>query len=175
VLPIFADKLSEARKQYLAYVKAGINQGRRPDLVGGGLLRSLGGWAEVKRQRHQVQHELKSDTRILGDINFVIAVLAKVEEKVNHHYDLKCRGYDFKTVEQKVMEIFDIDKNVIYVKGRRRKEVQARCLLCYWAVRELGMRCTDLIQRLNMTQPAVGYAVDRGEKIAKDMNFSLTK
>jgi REP element-mobilizing transposase RayT len=35
---------SESRKAYLSYVKKGIDQGRRPELTGGGLVRSLGEW-----------------------------------------------------------------------------------------------------------------------------------
>ena len=41
ILSCFGDSLKAARKQYRAFVKAGVTQGRRPDLVGGGLIRSL--------------------------------------------------------------------------------------------------------------------------------------
>ena len=61
----------------------------------------------------------------------------------------------------------------IYSKGRRKVQVEARDLLCYWAVRELGISCTDLAKQLGMTQPGVGYAVSRGEKIAKENNYQL--
>ena len=54
---------------------------------------------------------------------------------------------------------------------RRKVQVEARYLLCYWAVRELGISCTDLAKQLEMTQPGVGYAVNRGEKIAKEHNY----
>ena len=46
-----------------------------------------------------------------------------------------------------------------------------RSLLCYWAVRELGLTATGLAKRLGMTQPAVSYAVCRGEQIAKERNY----
>jgi hypothetical protein len=46
VLSYFGDSLRSARKKYLAYVESGMNQGRRPELVGGGLVRSLGGWSD---------------------------------------------------------------------------------------------------------------------------------
>ena len=49
----------------------------------------------------------------------------------------------------------------------------ARSLLCYWAVRELGLAATELAKRLKMTQPAVSYAVSRGEQIAKERNYNL--
>jgi len=41
------------------------------------------------------------------------------------------------------------------------------------AVRELGISCTDLAKQLEMTQPGVGYAVNRGEKIAKENKYQL--
>lgn len=43
VLSMFGKKVGEGKKRYLEYVEAGVEQGRRPDLVGGGLIRSLGG------------------------------------------------------------------------------------------------------------------------------------
>jgi len=35
------------------------------------------------------------------------------------------------------------------------------------------MHITDLAKQLEMTQPGVGYAVSRGEKIAKEHNYQL--
>jgi putative transposase len=66
VLSYFGRKIGEARKSYYSYLKAGIDQGRRPELVGGGLIRSLGGWAEVKKMRLKGQARLKGDQRIVG-------------------------------------------------------------------------------------------------------------
>ncbi len=83
---------------------------------------------------------------------------------------LNALGYDLKKISQMVSRIYDIE---IYSKGRRKVQVEARDLLCYWAVRELGISCTDLAKQLEMTQPGVGYAVSRGEKIAKEHNYQL--
>ena len=47
VLGYFGNNQTEAKRNYLSYVKKAIDQGRRPELVGGGLVRSLGGWSEV--------------------------------------------------------------------------------------------------------------------------------
>jgi hypothetical protein len=49
VLHSFGGRIWNARKEYLAYVEAGVAPGRRRDLVGGGLVRSLGGWAEAEK------------------------------------------------------------------------------------------------------------------------------
>jgi putative transposase len=62
-------------------------------------------------------------------------------------------------VEEKVGRIFGLKVSEIYAKGREKRRAEARGLLCYWAVRELGYRLTDLARKLGMTQPGVGYAV----------------
>jgi len=71
VLGFFGRRVSEARKGYVSYVKKGIALGRRPELVGGGLIRSVGGWDEVKNMRLTGQDRIKSDQRILGKSDFV--------------------------------------------------------------------------------------------------------
>jgi REP element-mobilizing transposase RayT len=45
ILTQFGAPPARARRAYRAFLAAGIPQGRRPELQGGGLLRSLGGWA----------------------------------------------------------------------------------------------------------------------------------
>jgi putative transposase len=45
---MFAGKRRSARQHYEEYVKEGIDIGSRPELIGGGLIRSLGGWSAVK-------------------------------------------------------------------------------------------------------------------------------
>jgi len=47
VLSWFGRREGEARSAYRRFVKEGVALGRRPELVGGGLGRSLGGWSEV--------------------------------------------------------------------------------------------------------------------------------
>ena len=71
------------------------------------------------------------------------------------------------------MEIFDVEKDVILSKGCRKIQVAARSLLCYWAVRELGLTTTELAKRLGQTQPAVSYAVIRGKQMAEERNYNL--
>ena len=51
VLKLFNSKLSLARRRYREYVKKGISVGKRPDLIGGGLVRSAGGWDALKGLR----------------------------------------------------------------------------------------------------------------------------
>jgi hypothetical protein len=57
VLSFFGSS-GNSRKNYLRYVKKGIDQGRRPELVGGGLIRSMGGWSAVLAIRRSGEREL---------------------------------------------------------------------------------------------------------------------
>ena len=49
----------------------------------------------------------------------------------------------------------------------------ARSLLCYWAVRELGMSLMDLAREFEMSATGIGYAVERGEGIVTRFELTL--
>ena len=66
-----------------------------------------------------------------------------------------------------------MDQDEILSKGRQRRKVKARSLLCFWAARELGMSLTVLARKLEMSIAGVGFAVERGELIAKKRNVML--
>jgi putative transposase len=171
VLSCFGKDASAARKGYLEFLKDGIDQGKRPELVGGGLIRSLGGWEEAKQARSR--ERIKGDERILGDSEFVLNVLSEAEEGLERKYRLKSQGYDLGSVEKKVLEIFDIKRDELYSGSRRKPISEARSVFCYWCARELGESLTSLAKILKLTQPAVGYAVDRGKEIAEKREISL--
>jgi len=173
VLGFFGKRAGEARKGYKAYVKKGIPLGRRPELVGGGLIRSLGGWDEVKKMRLTGPDRIKSDQRILGESDFVRDVLSESEEHFSRKYKLKSLGYDFEKVVESISILFQLEKDYIIGRGRQKDRVLARDLLCYWTVVELGMPMVDLARKFDITPAAVSYAVQRGEKIAKEQGYQL--
>ena len=63
----------------MPFVKNGIDAGRRPALVGGGLIRSPGGW-KIARTLMQTHRRLIGDLRIPGDSEFVQQVLEHADE-----------------------------------------------------------------------------------------------
>jgi len=172
ILALFDSKMAAARKQYRAYVEEGVGQGRRPDLIGGGLIRSLGGWEKVKSLRRK-DIRLKGDERILGESDFVLAVLEESEERLERRYELEAQGFNLDDVASRAASLFGIEPDEIYVPSKKPNSVKARSLFCYWAVRELGISATALARKLRLTQPAISISVQRGEKIARDQEFDL--
>jgi len=75
-------------------------------------------------------------------------------------------------VEQKVIGLFNIKKEDLYSGSRKKRISEAKSLFCYWCVRELGERMTDMA-KLGLTQPAIGYAVGRGELLTKKEKCDL--
>ena len=172
VLRLFDDKKSTARRRYKIFIQKGIREGKRPDLSGGGLIRSSGGWSALKSLRRSKIH-LKSDERVLGDSDFVERVLKAANEALERKYDLKSKGYTIDKLSDRVADIFSIDPEDIFQPGKQPLKVKARSLLCYWAVRELGFTMVDLALRLNISQTAVSMSAQRGEKIASEKGYSL--
>ena len=73
VLQQFGPTPARARTASRAFVADGIPFGRRPDLQGGGVIRSLGGWRAVARLRGE-REAYGGDERVLGSAEFVETV-----------------------------------------------------------------------------------------------------
>jgi putative transposase len=172
VLKMFDKKVGVARRKYNAFVKKGISEGKRPDLIGGGLIRSAGGWAALKAQRKAKIYQ-KGDERILGDGNFVEKILNAANETMKTKYTLKAQGFDLDMVASRVADLLRIECDRVWAPGKHRQVVEARSLLCFWAVRELGISMAFLSRKLNLSIPAVSQSVIRGENIAKSNQYVL--
>ena len=173
VLTRFARRAGAAREKYRAFVADGIARGRRPDLVGGGLIRSLGGWAAVQELRQGEPLRVKGDERILGESGFVLHALAMAEEQLKRREQLRRRGIDLSRVARRVADAFGVEPDSLFGPGKLRRMVPARSVFCYWAVRELGHSATTLARELGLTQPAVSIAVRRGERIVRERGLQL--
>jgi REP element-mobilizing transposase RayT len=172
ILGLFAKSPAAARKKYSAYVQRGVDRGHRPELVGGGLIRSAGGWSAVKGLR-RANVRLKGDERILGDNEFVNTVLAAAQEQLERKYRLAAEGFDFDKVVERVAAVFGIEVDRVLAAGKHPPTVKARSVLCYWAVRELGMNGMDVAAKLGCSQSSVSKSAKRGEAIASENKLQL--
>ncbi len=172
ILGMLSKNKGPARRSYRKFVAEGLEHGNRPDLTGGGLIRSAGGWEALKALKEEKIYQ-KSDERILGDGDFVNRVLASAEEEMEKRYALKARGFDLDRIASRVSEVLGLEVGDVWAKGKYRHVVEARSLLCFWAVRELGLPMASLARRLGVSKPAVSKSVKRGQNIAKEKGFSL--
>ena len=174
VLGYFGKSKTEARKKYESFVKEGVTQGRRKELIGGGLIRSLGGWTEARDALKGGVH-IMSDERILGDSDFVDSVISQSEEHYERRHKLRRQGYDLDRIAERVSQVLGMKPDEVFSKVRQDRKVKARSLQCFWAARELGMSHTALAKKLEMSLAGIGFSVERGESIAKKGNYSLER
>ena len=85
VLGRFGDHQGKARKSYEEFVRDGVGKGRRPELVGGGLIRSGGGLTEFMKG-WRGKDKVMGDERVLGSGEYVAEVIkaAEVRERRRH-------------------------------------------------------------------------------------------
>jgi hypothetical protein len=70
-----------------------------------------------------------------------------------------------------VAKLLEIDISVIWSAGKYRHIVEARSLLCYWAVRDLGVSMTSLAKRLKLSVAAITQSVERGERLKEEKSY----
>ena len=166
VLKIFGQSFKQARRAYEGYVSKGVKQGRRPDLIGGGLLRSVGGWAKLRGFR-DIGVRIKGDERILGSSDFVERVLKEADEQLEEKYRLQVRVISLQALVEKVAHYYKIDPENLKSASKERPVTKARRALCYIAVRKLGYKCTDVTKTVDIRAVTVSKAVSLGSKLSE--------
>ena len=164
VLNLYGNSLGSARRAYGAYVAKGVAKGRRPDLVGGGLLRSVGGWLELKQFRDS-GIRIKGDERILGSSDFVEAVLKQANEDLQQKYRLTASGLNLETLLRKVAGYYSIDPQDLKTASKESTLTKARTVLCYLAVRKLMISCAEVARKLGISPATVSRAASRAVKL----------
>jgi hypothetical protein len=172
VLSLFGSRPSPARRAYRLFVEKGLSQGKRPELTGGGLIRSMGGWGAVKALRGRKAH-MKGDERILGDSDFVQTVLAARKESLERRYRLKAKGIDLDAVIERVAEAVGIDAELIRNPGKQPLRAEARSIVCYLAVRQLRMSTVAVSKVLGISPTGVTKAAARGKMHAQRRAINL--
>jgi len=163
VLTRFGKRSGAARRGYLRFVEEGMGMGRVPKLTGGGLVRSLGGWSRVVALRREGQGE-ESDERILGDGDFVEAVLQEVEERQLRQLKVRRRGVTVGDIIKE--ECARAGVNVAgLIRGSRRSLVSGvRAVIAQRCVEEMGLPAAEIARHLGVTTSSIIRAVERVNK-----------
>ncbi len=139
---------------------------------GSGLIRSVGGRKQAKILL-KGQERVKGDERILGDTDFVQKVLKRCNETYLRKYRLAVKEVELDTLAEGVAAYFNLTLDQLHTPGRYSAVVQARSVLCFLAVRQLGLTATELARQIGLTQPAISISVKRGEGIVKGRRFDI--
>ena len=92
----------------------------------------------------------------------------RVKKEITQNKRVKGKLNKIKT---RVAEVLSVKQEDVWAAGRHQETVRARSLLCYWAVRKLGVTMTSLSKLLNISVQAIGKSVIRGENLAKAKNI----
>jgi len=172
VLTLFGKSQYAARKKYRDFIAKGNDQERNPEMTGGGLIRSIGGWGVLKSMRRMKIH-VKGDERILGGSDFVEEVLNQASEQMERRYLLNSKGWTLSKLTERVAEIFGIEQEQVVVAGKQPERVRARSVLAYWATKDLGLSATAVGMYLGLSKSAVSRAVTRGQQLIADQKLIL--
>jgi REP element-mobilizing transposase RayT len=172
VLSLFAKSRTAARRAYCRFVANAAGSGRKPELVGGGLVRSLGGWSEVLALRRRGE-PAACDQRILGDSDFVAAVIRHMDERLRQNLRLSVARPGIDRICRHVCDRHGLSPGELRSGSRRRPVVRARCAIAWIAVREMGYSGADVARYLGVTSSCVTRAA--ASQMKPEVDPVLTK
>ena len=147
-----------AVEKYEQYVREGISQGKRPELVGGGLIRTLGGWSQVLSLRRK-GIKVASDERILGGNEFIERLLSEAEEREKETLRLGREVPDLVTLAKRIVRGEGIEESDLRSGIRKREVVRARRLFCQLAIGKMGYPGAEVARFLGVTTSSVNRLV----------------
>jgi len=113
-----------------------MTMGSQPELTGGGLLRSAGGWSQVLSLRRK-GHRPEGDERILGSGEFVHQVLTEVEEKGLRQLKLRKAGMSMSHLVEDECRRRKVSRKEIEGDSRWAKVSRARAAIARRALEDL--------------------------------------
>jgi len=169
VLKWFGKKAGEAKRAYRYFVKDGIKEGHRSDLIGGGLIRSQGGWKAVKEMRRQGVRE-KSDERILGGGEFVDQIIHQSDEARRKQFDGSESLQRAIQHIERVCKDDEIDIKALKAGSRRRKISKVRTGLIEKLIEGFGLSLAETGRQLGVSSSAVAKSLSRRGPMANKSN-----
>jgi putative transposase len=160
VLSWFGDKKGQAKRAYRQYVKEGIGLGRRPELIGGGLVRSLGTRSEVL-SLHKHGKRVLTDERILGSGDFVERVMKEADERLKYQFP---KGKYKQKAEQYIKEVCEkenINMKELKAGSRRRRISQVRSTIACELVGIYRIPLAEIARQLGVSTSAISKTLRR--------------
>jgi len=160
VLDWFGASKNLAIKNYRLFVERGISLGHQSHLVGGGLIRSLGGWSQVKALR-RIGDKQVSDERILGSGEFVKQMTAELDFMNKKRITSQEREETVMKIIQAMCRQKGISINALQNGSRMRNISQVRKALAVKLVNEYGLTLAETARLLGVTTSAVAKTISK--------------
>ncbi len=160
VLSWFGRREGEARRAYREYMEEGMAQGRRPELVGGGVVRSYGGWSAVLSLRRS-REGITGDQRILGTGDFVERLLSESAGSLRYQHSLLERRKRGETILKEECQKGNIGIEELQMGSRRSRIPQVRSIIAQRLVKELGMSLAEVARLLGVSTSAISRVMQR--------------
>jgi putative transposase len=154
VLAYFGRRKGIARLAYEGFVREGIARGRRPELVGGGLVRSLGGWTQVLALRTR-GIKGSADDRILGSSEFVESLLSEADARERETLRLSANIRGIGSLIKEIADGERVLESELRSGSRQRRIARVRRLVCQLAVRTMNYPGAEVARALGVTTSAV--------------------
>jgi hypothetical protein len=154
VLRWFGDGKKEAVSKYRSYVKQGVPIGRQPNLVGGGLIRSAGGWSEIKALR-RIGDRQASDQRILGGGDFVEKITKQIDLEKKYRLSAEGRVEKAKRLISELCDKRAISKEALQSGSRIGRVSKARSELAVLLVKKHGLTMAESARQLGVCTSAI--------------------
>ena len=151
---------------YFTGIKNGIDQGKRPELQGGGLVRSAGGDKRGLLGRKKEERE-KGDERILGSGDFVETILGNssdTEPRRQKRISLELLG-------RKVAFRFNLKEDDLRSPVKRKSIVEAKSAFGYIAIKQMGYSGREVGRFLNMRSYSAIRRSHEGRKVIDKKEF----
>jgi hypothetical protein len=160
------------RLAYRAFIAEGAGQGRRPDLQGGGLLRSVGGWAAVQSLRRG-RERWAADERILGSSAFVEAVQREATPLAQRVAGNTPQAA-LPALLARCAAVWDVTPAELASGSRRRVVAHARAVASCLAVRPLGLPMPAVARALGISPTVVRAGVARGAALLAERGLAVS-
>lgn len=173
VLGQFGRSVRAARRAYHDFVTAGISDGRRPELTGGGLVRSLGGRANLALLQKSRERWVY-DERVLGSSEFVETVLRDVAEgRARALQRGQARSAQLDRLVHRVANRLGVSEAELSAGGRRKTVWTGRWVVSYIAVRELGHTVSAVAGTLRVSIQSVLRGIEEGGRLFESFGWKM--
>ena len=158
ILGYFGKQKSRALRAYRRFVEEGSAQGRRTELMGGGLIRSIGGWSQVLSLRDR-REKVSYDARILGGSDFVNRILNEADSKLRRQLQIGGRKKTANEMIHKICVEEGVGEEELRSGSQRKKVSNLRGKLAYRFSHELGMSMAEIGRVLGVCTSAIYKAI----------------